>query len=299
MSKISEIRSEEAETKGTASSRSWAWTDYDCSDERKQFWQDLETKYMVFGNESCPETGRMHLQGFVTMNRVYRFKAFKKLVGDQVHIAKAKASDAGNYCMKDGDYVLKDSRKQGRRTDLEEIVVMVNEGKSDKEIAKAYGRTWVNCKRGIQGYRATMESFDKPKRKPIPKVIWLWGATGVGKSHTAMMHTGNPDDVWVSNGDYTYFLGYCYQPVVLLDDLRDEQLTMAKLLRLTDKWPMTVKTFQSWHHWMPEVIYITSPCHPKEMYPRHKGKMDQLIRRCHEIREVTMEDRLNADVDME
>ncbi|KAF8789568.1 Replication-associated protein like [Argiope bruennichi] len=62
-------------------------------------------KYMCFGRETCPTTGRQHLQGYIYYLERQRFSVVKKSLANS-HIEAAKGSPEQNkgYCSKDGDF---------------------------------------------------------------------------------------------------------------------------------------------------------------------------------------------------
>jgi hypothetical protein len=265
---------------GNKVSRSYTWTDYVVTEVRQKFWLDLETKYVVFGKEVCPETGKMHLQGFVTMTRGYRWKAFKKLVGDKVHFEAAKAKDAGNYCMKDGEYTLKDSRNQGARSDLAAMGKMVEERKSNKEIYAAHPASYMRYYRAIEHLRGIVHM---PDDKPVPVVRWHYGPAGTGKSRWAFDNFGK-HEVWIQGSNRKWFDGYVGQKVAIIDDFRCEtKHDLKQLLQDTDRYDMRVEVKNGHTYFRPEIIIITCPRHPNVECGHLDEQVDQVVRRCTEI----------------
>ena len=71
------------------------------------------SKAYVIGLETCPDTRRLHLQGYIEFigacRKGYRLTALKEMFDKQIHWEKAKknAYVNANYCSKDGDYVFK------------------------------------------------------------------------------------------------------------------------------------------------------------------------------------------------
>lgn len=62
-------------------------------------------KYGVIGKETCPTTGRKHLQYFVSFSNPKTLRAAIRcfLKGDHIEVAIATASINRTYCMKEGD----------------------------------------------------------------------------------------------------------------------------------------------------------------------------------------------------
>lgn len=86
-------------------SRSWVFTDFDVSDERRAHWLDLfeRTGYVRFQLEKSPTTGKLHYQGECQFRvGTYALSWFKSHIDNQVHmeIRKDKNWDATSYCTK-------------------------------------------------------------------------------------------------------------------------------------------------------------------------------------------------------
>lgn len=61
-------------------------------------------RYAVYQQERCPTTGRLHWQGFLVFDKMWRFNRVRTLLGpDECHIEMAKGSSADNraYCTKE------------------------------------------------------------------------------------------------------------------------------------------------------------------------------------------------------
>lgn len=262
-------------------SRSWAWTDWNVSDERKKFWLDLETIYVAFGEEVCPDSKRLHLQGFVTWKRGYRFTQMTKLLGPGVHCTKAAACDAMNYSMKDMKYTIQDRRKRGQRTDLEKAGAMIKDKKSLRELALEMPGMYIKFHRG---FKALQEVLAEERTKP-PTVVWRWGEAGTGKTRWAY---DNYDDVWKSSGNPKWYDGFHGQKVAILDEVTSE-FPFKYLLQLTDRYPMKVEVKGGHAEWNCEIIVITSSLHPVDEY-RNEDGIEQLLRRCDYIINVGVDD---------
>ncbi len=62
-------------------------------------------KYLIYGRETCPTTGTLHLQGFLQLSKKTRFAGVKRLLGDKYHIEQARVPwAAAEYCKKDGEW---------------------------------------------------------------------------------------------------------------------------------------------------------------------------------------------------
>lgn len=112
----------------------------------------LDCSYLVFGFEFAPTTNTPHIQGYVRFVNNMSLKAFSKLLpraGSRV----AKAGDRANYvyCTKSGDwYQFGDTPMPGKRTDLDSLVEMIDNGSSREEIQAAYPKYYFMYKKKIE-----------------------------------------------------------------------------------------------------------------------------------------------------
>lgn len=234
--------------------------------------RDLDCQYNVMGKE-VGATGTPHIQGCVTFKTPIRFKKACTLLGG--HLTRPKHLNAARkYCMKDGDYQIIGQLEQGKRTDLLAVYDSITEGKSLREIANSHPSEFMKYHGGISRL-ISLQSDDTP-RTTKPFVIWLYGATGTGKTRYAF-HTYK--DIWNSSGSSTFFNGYRNQPCVLWDDFRGSFCTFAYMLKLLDRYPMKVNVKHGFKEWNPKVCIITSSKGPKEVYDKCTEDQNQLYRR--------------------
>ncbi len=236
-------------------SKSWCITWNNYPDTAKQFIRDLEGVSMcVFGVEEA-ETGTPHLQIYMTWKMNYSHSSMCKIF-PKCHFRIARAEDmAANYCLKDLKYEKIDNRRQGHRSDFDDIRVLAAEGRFG-EIARRYPGDVVRYHAGI---RALSGFVDQIQRRPNPKVYWFHGSTGTGKSYVAeqlcQQHT-----VWWSGEQFPkFFAGYHEHEAVVLDEMRSTILSLRLALRLFDRYPMTVPTFGAFSNFVPLIIIVTSP----------------------------------------
>ena len=153
-------------------------------------------RYMVCQVESAPTTGHIHLQGFIVFEKNHRVGAVARMDPfKHAHIEVMKGSVKQNeeYCEKEesrikGPWKFGDAPAQGRRTDWAQTKEMIASGKSREEIYTEAPHL-ANCCRGVE---TLFHHFaPKPALTRDVRVIVLWGASGVGKSHRA--RTSYPD----------------------------------------------------------------------------------------------------------
>lgn len=127
-----------------------------------------------------------------------------------------------------------------------------------------------------------------PAEDVVKKVVWLFGETGTGKTRIAY-ELGRlvSERPWTNSNDLKWFDGYTGQTVAILDDFRETSCDFTFLLRLCDRYPLSVPVKGSFTPWTPTIIFITCPYSPDDLYRGSSEKLDQLKRRLFRIAEVT------------
>lgn len=235
-----------------------------------------KAKWFIVGKE-VGENGTPHLQGAVTFPQSLRLAAVKKML-PRAHLEpmKGKEIDSTKYCSKDGAFVEEGERSaQGTRSDLKEAHKYAREGKGLTE--------FLELEPGYQAlkvYELAKGAF--PPKAQVRKVIWLWGAAGVGKSKTAA-----EAGAYFMDKDGSFWTSYHGQGTVCLDELRPKDLSRRELLRLLDRYPYQISIKGRTEWWRATTIYITSCLHPQIFWSGMKGDdepWEQLERRISEIR---------------
>lgn len=248
------------------------------------------------------ESGTPHLQGWVTFSSLKTLHGLKKLL-PAAHWQHTDAKPANwHYCQKpvdgcdcdtcttatghrlDGPWELGVPPKgAGTRTDLEAVAEQIL---ADRSLDNVPPRFFISHGKGLDNL---LSRCFKPRPRVSPKVYWIWGPTGTGKSHYVAERHPADDIYWAFSAKW--WDGYTQQPVVCIDDLRSDNWPFFTLLRLLDKYPFSVEFKGGVRHFNSPTIYITAPDTPINMY-QHKCDTDhysQLIRRITEI--IHMPDR--------
>lgn len=241
-----------------------------------------DVKYAGFGLEEG-ESGTPHLQGFVCFKNPKMFTGIKRIPGfGRMHLESMKGTVEQNiaYCSKDGrfeEYGTKPA--QGKRSDLDEVIALVETGKRVREVAMECPTQFVKFHKGIE----RLISFQAPSRNWKTEVFWFWGPTGSGKSKKAF-EMGSESSFYVKDPTNKWWCGYEQQDVVIIDDYRRDFCTFASLLRLLDRYPMTVEMKGSTTQFASKKVIITSPKRPTDTWEgRSEEDLDQLTRRIEHV----------------
>lgn len=266
-------------------------------------------RYFLAAVEGRAPDRTTHLQGMVQFVDPKTFTETKKWLGNRAHFQKmaGTAKQAQQYCLK-GDKITKQEWKergvnhpnygkdlliahaygdlcegQGKRTDLQAVVDRILAGTEKVDNIKCtmadfyhqYGRT----------LHAVEDLFMlKQYRTEMPECYWLFGKTGVGKSHKAWHFDDEfrPEDVYDAVDDRGWYDGYKQQRVFLINEFRGE-IKFSELLKMADKWPFSLRRRNRMPiPFLSPVIIITSCKRPEDIYTNvldDNEHIDQLYRR--------------------
>lgn len=250
-------------------SRAWCFTINNPVDDLSP--QSWPFDYLVYQKEKG-DSGTPHLQGYVYLKKS-RLSAMKKLdSGAHWAVAKGSAKENKTYCSKEegrlaGPWELGEMPEQGKRNDLKELQEALDSGKPITEVSKEHFAHYMRYNRGIEKYQLL---HTKPRDHAMIVEV-LWGPTGVGKTRQAKEE--NPDAYFKcrSNGKNNWWDGYINQEVVVVDEFYG-WFSWDFMLRLCDRYPLSVETKGGAVQFVAKKIIFTSNDHPKEWYKKMTEK---------------------------
>lgn len=281
-------------------SRNWCFTLNNYTKEEYEYIKCVVCTYLVVGEE-VGESGTPHLQGYIEFENARAMSGVKKvLANDRVHLEPRRGSSrqASDYCKKEGKVFEKgEITQQGSRSDLGELKQAVLDGLPYNTMLVDYFDLFCRYKNGIEALYDRMNLTKK--RTEMTKGIWMYGPTGVGKSHRAFEMAG--DDVYVWTDDNGWWDGYYGQKTVIINDFRGA-IKFNELLQLVDKWQYSVRRRgKAPMPFTSEVVIVTSSLHPSSVYCNvlsHSDSINQLLRRFEviQIKECQTLDIENIDI---
>lgn len=253
--------------------------------ETEPVWNEDKMKYLCFGVEICPTTGKQHYQGCVYFYEKISIKQAQKLLGiGKSHMENKMYTtydDCIEYCKKDGiSKEFGSMPTQGKRNDLDTVKDDIVSGKTNVNsivlenpiMYHQYGRTLEKIEDVV---------LSKKWRTEMTKGIWYWGSTGVGKSHKAFenyhpdTHYNMPKE---NNGWWDNYKG---QETVIINEFRGH-IKYDELLELVDKFPKEVpRRGRPPAPFLSKLVIVTSSLPPAEVYCNRNDKdsLEQLYRR--------------------
>jgi len=251
-------------------------------------------KYCVYQMENGEQTGYLHYQLYVELKSTQRITAVKKMFripSAHVEIRQGSRAEAREYCMKAetrvppsvitygngqtalvsyGPFEYGKWTGQGHRSDLDIMGRMAGEGRRDREIFEAAPGSYMRYYKGVDRVRL-LDVIDEPERVNPLFVFLFIGKPDTGKTHAVYSYAKEkgkklwPVPIQSGGSKSMWFDGYRGQPYVLLDDFAGE-MKLTQLLRLLDKYPVSVEVKGGHVWWCPDAIFITTNVHPKDWY---------------------------------
>lgn len=220
-------------------SRNWCATDFDMLDIKSKYneYKDI-VRYVCWGKEICPKTGRDHYQVWIQFKQKKRLRGCQAFFGTRLHVEPCRGSEYDNekYCQKDGKYqscgkfIL-----QGARTALESIQNKLNKGKAPIDIAEdefglwcCYGKRWEE----YQLQRAARRAKEKIDNKVV---IVISGEGRTGKTTAAREWAGRNRLLIPPSRKMWMPRSWRGEKTVIIEELgAEDDFTFMNMI--TDKW---------------------------------------------------------------
>lgn len=158
-----------------------------------------EVIYFVCGNERCPRSGRAHVQGYVEFSKRVEWSHVRQVLeGAHVEIARGTTQENVDYCKKEGDFI-----ESGRPIDATAREAQVRAADRGREGGERERDRWTQVRRAaergdwaaipddiyVRHYGALRRMFSEGEVRPPDLTAvcgyWIYGVTGLGKSHSA------------------------------------------------------------------------------------------------------------------
>lgn len=248
-------------------------------------------RFAAFQLERGDEGGRLHVQAYFEFSRGVRHTHVARFVGCPCHHEGAREDHAAcvRYVTKEdtraeGPCVLGQGPQQGRRTDLEAVRAMVDQGSSELELWQEHFEPMVRHYQAIRRYAFVRQLSAVVDREP-PVVRVFWGGSGLGKTRRARYEAQAAGrrlyaPTLPERGQQAWFCGYEPECDILLDDYHGEY-GLSFFKRLLDRYPMQLpaKYGQAVLPARSVTFYITSNHNPMDWYAEATQEDRDAIRR--------------------
>lgn len=269
----------------------WCFTSY----AETVVYDESKMLYLLFGVESCPKTGRRHLQGFVSFkNRTTLVSAKKALNDPSAHLEiKSRNStiqEATDYCKKEGNFeehgVMPDEQTVGltaanqkRKFDYEEADRLAREGNYEEISSELRIKHWSNLVK-IREYETRKRDVSDIPSGSICG-LWLFGAPGLGKSYFARDFCRQRGLAYYVKAKNKWWDGYQDEPVVIIEDLDDFDAKHMgpKIKEWADEYPFPAETKGGSIKIRPKLLVITTNYDFHELWPNDVTLQEAIKRR--------------------
>lgn len=268
-------------------------------------WLEDDPENTGAANLERADTGTKHSHLVLSSRKQSRFSKLRRLYGKSIHCEKMRGSRqrALDYITKTGKFCEKAHTvivppvfcgeivsNPGRRTDLERVEEMIREGFAPRRIYAEDFRLRRFSRMIEQAYYDRMaESI--PVERDVA-VFWHYGESGSGKTYeyVKLCEERGRENVYLyddfSSGGWD---GYSYQPVLFIDELRD-QIPFPELLRLLDGYPHQLHARYQNKQAAWNEVHVASVYTPRALYARLVGEASrdvdserQLLRRIRHV----------------
>ena len=263
---------------------------------------NMELEYWCLCDE-IGENETYHTHVFIYGKNAIRFSTVKnKFPPAHIDFAKGTSQENKDYIRKEGKW-LKDKKKEtnlietfkergdcpierpGRRTDLEDLYDMINQGMTDKEIMDEEPRHMM-CLDKIERTRQTViEAKYRDKFREL-YVEYHWGETGTGKTRGVMEKYGYGRVYRIT--DYSHpWDSYRQQDIIVFEEFHSN-LKIRDMLNYLDGYPLELPCrYVNKIACYTEVIIISN-MHLTEQYKQiqeeHPLVWEAFCRRIHEVK---------------
>lgn len=255
-------------------------------DENPPTMNGTAIQYMIYQQEQCPETQRLHWQIYVYLKMRKTLSSIKKLFGHSVHaeVARSSHEECVAYCSKEKTRVDGTQKEfgeietgQGSVSNQWERLREDAETKTMQELVRSH---WAISVRNFSGLRQSVNVLKGRPGLIERQTFCLWGPTGVGKTSYAVNHWGLENIFFKDfSGGQAWFDGYEDEEVIVVDEFYGEA-TMAFVMRMTDRYPIQAPIKGGFVWLRHSTVVFTSNRDPRDWWPNaHPDVLAAFFRR--------------------
>lgn len=244
--------------------------------------------FVVYQLEMCPDTGRLHYQGYLELSqqvRLTHLQSFEGLEGAHWEPRRGTQEQAILYCEKqesrlDGPWRHGSPKHQGERTDLLAIQKRIKEGASSLEIADDYFGQWIRYNKAFSNYKR----LKTQPRDFKSVVILIVGPAGTGKSRFAhrLIHYLGPDHYKLPDKHTGLWCDdYAGQHTFFIDEMDGDRMRPKFFNELCDRYECILPAHGGFgNQFTSRYIVIVSNYLPKFWWRKRNGEqLKQTMRR--------------------
>ncbi len=249
---------------------------------------DYNIKFLVYQLERGPTTGTPHYQGYVMfVSAISRNECKRRLGTPRVNVRVARGKPHANilYCTKDATRIsdpveFGERPAQGRRNDLQRLDPlreMLKAGRSMMDIAEENFHAYLRYGRGLQAYKAMVESMPRETPRSRTRLVLVLGHPGMGKN--TWVRNSYPKAYWpvINSKWYDGYIPNVHDTIVMDEFVGQVPLTTLNTLCGVD--PTRVETKGGSHGFFGEHLVIMSNLNPIGWWRNTRVSMKTFFRR--------------------
>ena len=259
------------------------------------------------------DNGTPHTHVYMLFANAVMFETMKNRF-PEAHFenARGKNIDNRNYIRKEGKWADDKKRetnlietfeesgemppdRQGSNTVSEDIIELIKEGKSDKEILEAFP-SCMNRLDKVERARQTLLEDKYRDEFRLLNVTYIWGTTGTGKTRGIMEQFGYRNVYRVTNYANP-FDGYKGEDVIVFEEFRSD-IKISQMLNYLDGYPVPLPCRYADKTACYHKVYITTNIPLSEQYKNVQQEApttwEAFLRRINTVEE--MSDRKDATI---
>lgn len=266
-----------------------------------------QAKWVIFGEEVCPTTGRPHLQGYVKFAKRQRFTQVTKII-ETAHWAVADKSDELNYiyCSKTGtgkfanpdgvsniekgkfhefgtrpEFGNAGEREQKRWHAAHDHALNGEWDAVDKQIMVSFYR---NLRAIHEDFRPASEVAGYHGRDLKKHFFWLYGPPGSGKTSGVYKEAAKLGRPVYQKAHNKWWDHYTENSVVLFDDVNKTETWLGDFIKLwCQEYPFQAETKGGMTTIRPEYVYFTSNYRPDQIWSDDDMLLASIRRRVRQV----------------
>lgn len=279
--------------------RNFLFTINNYTDADREDIRNIECPWVIAVDEICPTTGTPHLQCSIVMaNAVSRRTLSRLLPRANIRVMGGTPQENRAYCCKTrpidlvpNDPALIYERGTCPLNQAQKGAIAKRQWESACE-AVASG----NIESLPESYAMRLkqlEYFVSKKRKVLEdlpdgyKALWIWGPTGVGKSHHVRARVPKPAE---KKGNSKWFpVKWNGTDELLIDEVAPGKIAPEDMKAWTDRYVFPIETKGGEQNVRPKFVFITSQYRIRACYPEEID-YTAIERRCTEVHRTSRDD---------
>lgn len=296
MSEISSTTSTTPRVQPKGALKRWCITLNNYTEDEYTKFQKYITDYCTYGiiGKELSESGTPHLQAYISLKKRMRLTTLKNSLLYRAHYIHAKGSPGQNqqYCSKEGNFwengkipKYGNGKAQGSFDEAcTSFIETVESGSSVKEYMYDYPKAWLlHGQKFLSNFYASASETLRPNFY----AIWIWGDTGIGKSHFAF---NTFPGAYRKIPNIKWWTGYRLERQVVVDEINVDTVDISYWLTWCDKWKISVEVKGGHIPLLADEFIFTSNQSPEAVFMGKCIDLSPLLRRLKVFHVKTRED---------